>query len=182
MASYPDELEAGAFVPTTDIWDPTNILDMSPQSDEFKECLVALRNNINEIALVLIIKDSGYYAENEFVNGQSFLPDPSLTSASSQTPVYRQVFRMTVNFGALPNTAAKTSAHGLTVDSSFTFTRMYGCATDTTANAYIPIPYASPTAANNIELSADGTNVTITTGSNRSAFDTTYVVLEYLKQ
>jgi hypothetical protein len=44
------------------------------------------------------------------------------------------------------------------------------------------LPYASPTDADNIELSVDVTNVSITTGSDRTGFTTTYIVLEYIKQ
>ena len=89
---------------------------------------------------------------------------------------------MVVNFGQLPNTATTTVAHGIDFTTEYTLTRFYGAATDTTNRVYIPLPYASPTLANNIELSADATNVSITTGSDRTNFDTTYVILEYLKQ
>lgn len=180
--SYPDQLGPGAFVTTTNRWDVSKIFEFSPESDEFKQLIVELYQNINDIALVLNIKDSGYYVESEFVNGQIFFPNPSLSSTTAANPVHRQVFRKLINFGSLLNTAAKTAAHGLTIDSNFTFTRIYGCASDTAGSAYIPIPYASPTAANNIEISIDGTNVTITTGSDRTAFTTTYVILEYIKQ
>jgi hypothetical protein len=46
---------------------------------------------------------------------------------------------------------------------------------------YIPLPYASPTLVNNIQLSVDATNVTITTGIDYSAYTVTYVILEYIK-
>ena len=62
-----------------------------------------------------------------------------------------------------------------------TFTRVYATASDTTGFNYIPVPYASSTAANNIELNVNGTNVNIITGSNRSNFNICYVVLEYLQ-
>lgn len=93
----------------------------------------------------------------------------------------RNVYRKVVNFGALPNTAAATVAHDIAFNADFSLTRMYGAATDPAAFQYLPLPYASPTAANCIELSADATNVIITTGSDRTAFTRCTVVLEYTK-
>lgn len=170
----------GAFVPTTNIWDVSELYTIDLSSPQFRELLVRLYQNINAMALVLNIKDSGYYVQDEFINGQQFFPNPSLTSASSTTPVFRSVVRKVINFGALSNTAAKSVAHGLTINSSYTFTRIYGCSSDTSGSNYIPLPYASPTAANNIELKVDSTNVTVITGSDRTNFTTTYIILEYL--
>lgn len=171
----------GLFVPTTNVWDVEQLQSVNVNSPEFKELLVRLYQNINLIALAVNKKDSAYYDVQEFVNGQSFFPDPLLNSNSATTPSYRQVYRLVINFGVLPNTTAKAIAHNLTINPGYTFTRIYGAASDTTNKTYIPLPYASPTAANNIELSVDATNVTVTTGSNRSNYSTTYVVLEYMK-
>lgn len=168
--------DAGAFVTTTEMWDLGAIFEFSPDSDEFKNLIVELAQNINEIALVLNIKVSGYYPLLEFVNGKLFFPNPTAAN-----PVYRQAFHKLINFGALPNAGTKSVAHGLTVDANFTFTRIYGTATDP-STAGIPLPYSSTTLINNIELSVDATNVNITTGIDRTGFTTTYVILEYLKQ
>ena len=168
----------GSFVPTTQVWDVGEIYSTDVNSEDFKEILVRLYQNLNNQAFSINIKDSGYYVTEEFVNGQAFFPNPSLTEPYT----LRQAFRKVINFGALPNTGTTAVAHGITVTDGVTFTRIYGAATNTTAHAYLPLPYASPTAADNIELKVDGTNVTIITGSDRSSFNVTYVVLEYLKQ
>lgn len=119
-------------------------------------------------------KTSGLYLPQEIASFQQYF--------TSGNPMQnRDVYRKVVDFGALPNTAAKTVAHGITFDSNSTLTRLYAAATDPVNLLYIPIPYASPTLANNIELSLDSTNVIITTGNNRSAFTTCYVVIEWLK-
>jgi hypothetical protein len=170
----------GSYIPTTQVWDVSEIYETEVTSPQFKELIVRLYQNINSQSLSVNGKDAGVYDTSEFVNGQTFFPNPTLTSSSTTTATQRQVFRMVVNFGALPNTGTKTVAHGLTINSGFTFTRIYGTASDPNGN-YIPLPYASPTAVNNIELKVDGTNVTIITGSNRSNFTVTYIVLEYLK-
>lgn len=180
--SFPAQTNPGAFVPTTDNYDVQTIYNLNVNSREFKEFLVRLRQSINNIAMVLNIKDSGYYPLQEFVNGQVFFPDPTLSSSTPTAPVFRQVFRKIINFGGLPNTGTTSVAHGLTITSGFTFTRIYACASDITGSDYIPIPYASPTDASNIELRVDATDVIITTGSDRTAFTVCYVVLEFIKQ
>lgn len=172
----------GAFLPTTNVWDVTQVQSINIQPQELKELLVRLYQNLNLVAQSVNIRDAAYYNTIEFVNGQLFFPNPALSSSTSQYPAFRQVLRKVINFGALPNTATKSVAHGITCTSATTFTRIYGCASDTTGKNYIPLPYASPTLANNIELKVDGTNVSVITGSNRTNFNVTYVILEYLQQ
>lgn len=179
MPSYDPNLVAntGLFVPSTAVWDVQNILSTDVNSPEFKELLVRLYQNINVITLALNLKDSALYYLQEFNNGQTFF-NPTSTDPNFQ----RSVFRMVVNFGALPNTGTRSVAHNIAFTDDYQLTRMYAAATDPTDLLYIPIPYASPTSTNNIELNADDTNVNITTGSNRSNFTLCIVVLEYTKQ
>ena len=182
MSSFPNQLGPGLFVPTTNVWDVSEISDIDVQSTEFKELLVRLYQNLNTISLALNLKDTGYYSETEFVNGQAYFPDPALSSTTAANPVFRQVFRKVVNFGTLPNAGTTSVAHGISFDTTFTITRLYGAATDPVALDYIPLPYASPTDADNIELNADATNINVITGSNRTAFTVSYIIVEYLKQ
>ena len=171
----------GSYVPTTNIWDVSQIYSVDVTSPEFKELLVRLYQNINLIALTLNTKDSGLYTTDEFVNGQIFFPDPALTSLSSTTPIARNVFRTVVNFGALPNATSKNVAHNIQPNDGFTFTRIYGASSDTALMTYIPLPYADAAGVDNIQLDVDATDVIITTASDRTNYTTTYVVLEYLK-
>ena len=169
----------GSFVPSTQAWE----LD-SPDltSENMRGLLVRLYQQINLIALVLNTKDTGLYPLQEFVNGQQWFPNPAYNSTTPTTPTQRQDFRIVVPYySALPNAGSIPIPHNLAVNSGWTFTRIYGVANDVANKSYLPLPYASPTLANNIELSVNATDVIITTGSNRSAYTTTYVVLEYLK-
>jgi len=173
--------DQGLFIPTTNVWDPTEIYSTEVTSPEFKELMVRLYQNLNTMAIAINLKDTGYYDTQEFVNSQLFFSDPALRSTSSRTPEYRQVYRKVINFGALPNAGTTNVAHGINCDANTTFTRIYGASTDPTgAYSYLPLPYSSTTLVNNIELSVTGTNVSITTGINRAAYTVTYVVLEYL--
>jgi len=133
------------------------------------------------VIIALNLKDSGYYAEQEFINGQVF---PKLAEVANESPKQgRQVFRKLISFGALPN-GSKSIAHGISLlNASFTITRLYGAASDKVAKSYLPLPYSSPTALNqNISLSMDATNVTVTTGINRTSYTDTWIIVEYLKQ
>ena len=166
----PSDLQnnSGLYVESTDVFDIDLLNSMDVTEPAFKELLVRLYQNINRIRLSLNLKDSAYYVENEFLNGQVFFQD-------------QQAFRTLVNFGALPNAIAKSVPHGINTTNTFSFTRIYGCATDQVTMQYIPLPYASPTLVNNIQLDVDATNVTITTGIDYSAYTVTYVILEYIK-
>lgn len=173
----------GAFVPTTDVYDIYNIPPVDINSDEFKLFLVRLRQSINNIALLLNIKDTGYYLPAEFINGQLFFPNPdgTVTAPDKKATVYRQVYRIVVNFGALPNAATKSVAHNIgDINSQFTFTRIYGAASNTTGLNYIPIPTSQ--ALGEIYITVDATNVNITTAYDASAFNMCYVILEYIKE
>jgi hypothetical protein len=172
---------SGSFVPTSYVWDVARLYEVDINSDEFKELLVRLYQNLNIIALSLNTRDAGYYNTSEFVNGQVFFPNPLLNSSTPETPEFRQVFRKVINFGALPNTTTKSVPHGITITPTTTFTRIYGAASNPTSNVYLPLPFASPTLADNIELYVDLTNVVVITANNESLFTTTYIILEYLQ-
>lgn len=170
-SSYPNSTNPGLFIGTTQLWGRTN-----------EERLVNLHTNINNIALVLNLKDSGYYIEEEFVNGQLFFPKSISSTTGASQPEYRQVFRKVIDFGTLPNAGSTSVAHGINIDSNTTFTRIYGTANDTSGNSYLPLPYASTTLNQTISVDIDATYITITTGIDRTAYTTCYIVLEYLKQ
>lgn len=171
-------IQLGAFVPSTQLW---QIGEEDLKGDALKELIVRLYQQINLIAVVLNVKDTGLYPLEEFINGQQFFPNPAYDSTTGTNPAQRQVYRKVINFGALPNTGTTNVAHGLTITTGYTFTRIYGCTSDTAGSSYLPLPFASPTLVENIKLSVDATNVSITTGSDRTAYTVTYVILEYLK-
>lgn len=173
--------QIGSFIPTTNIWDPTEIYSTEVTSPAFKELLVRMYQNLNLMAISLNLKDTGFYVPQEFVTGQLFPPSSTSSSTTNSSPQYRQSFRKLISFGALPNTNTKTVAHGITIDANTIFTRIYGAASDKTSKYYLPLPYSSPTLVNNIELYVDDTNVTIITGADMSAYTDTYVIVEYLK-
>ncbi len=176
----PSSSNPGSFVPTTNIWDVNSISDLGGVSPDLKELLVRLYQNLNRMSIVLNGKDTGIYSQSEFTNGQVYFPQPANNSSTLPVAAQRQVQRVVVNFGALPLTSTKSVPHNINPNGAFTFTRIYGCATEPGTN-YIPLPYSSATLIDNIELSADTVNVNITTAADYSAYTVTYVILEYLK-
>jgi len=170
----------GNFLPETDTFD-RSIIDNLNVDKDLKESMIRLYQLANEICVTVNKKDTGLYIEEEFVNGQQWFQNKNLSSTTAQRPEYRQVFRKVIDFGALPNAGAKSVAHGITFDANTAFTRIYATATDTTGFTALPIPYSHATTANEIRLDVTSTNVVITTGANRTNYDTCYVILEYIR-
>lgn len=173
--------QVGAFIPTTNIWDPTELYSTEVTSPEFKELLVRLYQNLNVMSIAINNKTTGFYSTSEFVSGNQYFPLPGRTSLSSKPTGFRQSYTKMINFGALPNAGTTNVAHGITVTASTIFVRIYGVANNQAGTSYLPLPFSSPTLVDNIELSSDDTNVTITTGSDRTAYTVSYIVLEFLK-
>lgn len=177
--SIPSTSSFGSFVPTTFIWEIQQIQSANIDPN-LKDVLIRLYQNLNQVCIVLNTKDTGMYVEQEFINGQVYFPNPALNSTTALNPQMRQVFRKVINFGALPNAAAKSVAHNIQ-QPEWIMTRMYATASDLNSEFYIPIPFASTIAVNqNISLECDATDVIITTAVDYSAFDTCFVVLEYM--
>lgn len=151
---------------------PTSII--IPDVEEGKEHNNILTDYLKKIITALNDKEVAQYVEQEILTGQKFF-------TPNESGTFRDGFRTTVDFGILPNTTSTSIPHGITVDANTVFTRISAVATDPVNFSYLPIPYASPTDANNIEISVDSTSITIITGSDRSAYTVCYVILEYVK-
>ena len=159
------------FLPTNSLtsYVPSDIIlpeDPEELRQELNDVLKKIINALND-------KDIAHYNSIESVNGQKWLD-------TTDPQVFKNAFRKVIDFGALPNAATKTVAHGITWNPNTVFTRIYGTATRP-STVSIPIPYSSSVLAQNILLSVSTANVTITTAANFSVYSTCYVVLEYLQ-
>jgi hypothetical protein len=175
-----ENLRDNAFLPTTQIYDVEDLRDMDVNSPEFKELLVRLYMYTSNSASAINSREVGLYYPIEVLTGGTFFPDSGLTGERAVEG--RSIFRQVIDFGALPNAGAKTVAHNIAGAASMKLVRMYGGATDPATPSFLPLPFASTTLNQNIQLEAGTTNVTITTGINRTAYTDTFVVMEYLKQ
>ena len=156
-----------SFVPTTFIF---------PENED--DVRLVLTDYLKKIVAAVNAKDIGQYNTQELVTGQQFF-------TAGNNNAFRQTYRKVIDFGALPNAAVKSVAHGITTLGTTVFTRIYATATDpaaTSINQAIPIPYINVNApADSVELYVDATNVNIeTTTANYTAFTTCYVILEYI--
>jgi hypothetical protein len=173
---------SGTFIPTTQVWDVSELRDIDVTKPAFKELLVRMYQNLNSMALSINNKESSFYDTSETVKGQSFFANKANDSSTSSAPEGRQVFNKVINFGALPNAAIKNYAHGIDIKRGFTFTRIYGCATQqentnpAVAFNAISIPYSTI-----VLLDISATDVVITTTADYSSYANTYIVLEYVK-
>ena len=188
MASFQEGFGSGQFLPTTEIIETSQLREGKISDDQMREILIRIVQAFNDSNTAVNNKDIGFYLTQEIISGQNYFSNPSFDSSTPQQPEPRQVFRKVINFGALPDNSVvpnqKSVAHGITVDDSTTFTRIYATASDTTNHKYISIPYqnVSSDLNGNLEIYVDDTFVYITgDGIDWSVFDTCYVVLEYLK-
>lgn len=171
----------GLFLPTTQLIDVKSVSNNEALDEDLKQVIIRIIQAFNDYAAAINVKDTGIYDLVEFVNGQIFFPNPALNSTTPQPPTFRQVFRIVINFGTLPNNMTKPVAHGLTIDANTSFTAIYATATKPTApQLAFPIPNTSIT-GNITYIYVDNTNVNIATNYDATDFTICYVVLEYIK-
>lgn len=174
MAYIPDQqINTGSYIPTTSVWDVSQLYEVEVNSPEFKELLVRLYQNINNIALVLNTKSTGYYINEEFVSGKLFF-----NPVSNDPLQLRPGFLKTINTGALAAGATAIN-HDIAVTNTFKWMFISGAATDTVTVVGYPLPFAG-SAGNNIEVSVTATQVLINNNSGVT-FTDSQVTLEYCK-
>ncbi len=174
MAYIPDQqINTGSYVPTTNVWDVSRLYEVEVNSPEFKELLVRLYQNVNNIAIALNTKSTGYYINEEFVSGKLFF-----NPASNDPLLLRPGFIKTINTGAL-GAGITTTNHDIAVTNTFKWMFISGAATDTGTLVGYPLPFAGA-AGNNIEVSVTATQVLINNNSGVT-FTDSQVTLEYCK-
>ena len=91
----------------------------------------------------------------------------------------KSIYRKVINFGALPNTNAKSTAHSISNLGNIISVKGWTKRSDGTT---FPIPYVSGNnVIEDIAVYTNNTNVVIYCGTNRTEFSTTYITLEYTK-
>jgi len=153
--------------------DNASLQNQLPLSVDLSEDPKELRYDINDlyqsIATAVNNKIGGLYVPQEKINSQQYFNTNNVQS-------FRNVYRMVVDFGALPNNTSKSVAHtieGWNID--YRLTNLYGAATDPAALEGLALPN------DGILLSINQTNVIVTTTSDRTAFTASTVVIEYTK-
>ena len=88
-------------------------------------------------------------------------------------PIYRKV----IAFGSMPNNSLKTIAHG--ISNLGETIRLYGMAFKTDTKRSLTIPDPEPSAE--ITCNVTNTDIYITTHNDRSAFNDSFICIEYTK-
>lgn len=171
-------------LPTTLSLDVTDLGGKSLDSPEFKQLIVKLYQQLNNMSVNTNYKDTGIYETVERFNDQLWFADPTLIESINTPAQQRPVVRKTINFGTLPNAGAKSVAHGIGMTATYSSTRIFATATDPVAPfSFIPIPFVDVsgfTTAGNTELRVDDTNITIVTTGNATNYTKCYVIFEYI--
>ncbi len=133
---------------------------------ELTKWAVDVGNSVND-------REIGYYDLSSTVTGQKWYStrsNPNIQNPSNKRQTLRQVYTFT--------DASLTFSHG--ISGAVFFTRIYGAATNGTI--FFPLPYVSPTAANQIGLSVSSTQVIVTKGGGAPAITQGVIILEWLIQ
>lgn len=123
-------------------------------------------------------------AANNFVavyGGTPLNLDYSLTEQNTGTKWIdgRAIYKKTISCGTLPDSSAKSIAHGI---SNLDWIVDFGGTAKATNGLAVPLPFCKTSnMAGQMELTLDDTNITITTGSDRAEFTESYITLYYTK-
>jgi len=147
--------------------------DQLPLSIDYPEDEKDFRNklyNVNQrTAQAVNTKVGGLYTPQERGTGAQYA---DLTNPQKN----KNVYRITVDFGAMPNTGTKSVPHGIQGwNSNYRLVQSYGGATSPSTTDWVPLTN------DGIKLNGNDTNVTITTTSDYSSYTETSIVIEYLK-
>ena len=92
----------------------------------------------------------------------------------------KPVYQKTIEFGALPNNTTKEVAHG--ISNLARIVSLTGAATNTTTRTSIPIPFVHrSTISTQVQIAITDTQIQIVTATNQSAYNETYITLQYTK-
>ena len=176
----------GYFLPTTHALDVSELYQTDVNSQKFKEFLANIINQLNNMAIQINSKGTGFYGTQEIATGETFFPNSNRSSATDSFATNRPVFRKLVCVGPLPKaaTSPKLVPHGIAVNANFCAVKVSGCATDPVGLVAIPLPYVSgesPTKSVGIKATATDIVITVSPASDFTAYTHAFVILEYVK-
>ncbi len=146
--------------------------------ENYNELLIRLTLYLNDISYRVNSREISTYFLSEIVTGQSWFKFINPANIPKNTVTPRSGFRRVY---MIPNIVmgANSIPHDLGDTSTFTMTEMRGTMNMPFIPFFCPIPQSSP--PDDIAISTDATDVTVTTFSGAYNGGTAIVVLEYLK-
>ena len=107
----------------------------------------------------------GNYSTSEVATGYTYIDG-------------KTIYRKTINFGALPNNTTKSVAHGITLQNVMDIQGI----TTNGSGLFLKFPHGSTSSmGNQITITINGANIDVVTGTDRTAFITTYITIFYTK-
>ncbi len=148
-------------------------LDFPSKQDELNLFVQML---FKRFANAINSKESGLYVP---VENAAFISYFTPTDTQRLRNVYRKTFDMVkLNGGVIAPGSMLTFPHGITT--IVTPTRIYGTATNTTPG-YLPLPYVSLVATENIQIFLNNTVVGIFVGATQLPLTQAYITFEWTK-
>lgn len=136
--------------------------------DDYKSFRLQFSQIYQRLTASLNSKEGGLYVPDEKITNQQYFDE-------NDPQNNKNVYRMVIDFGALPNASSKSVNHGIAWNDNYRLTRAYGGSTDKNINKSLAIPN------DGICIEINSTSVTIITTSDRSNFTETTIVIEYTK-
>lgn len=146
--------------------------------DKWEDARPFLVEALKRISYAVNVREIGSFVEEEVLTGIQFIPGVNATPEEVPNE-FRDVLRIVIDCGALPNATTLTIPHGINYDANFSLVNLYLSATDPIGLTSFSVQYWS-IAGGDITVSLDATNVIITTGSDYSAYTTSYAIIEYM--
>ena len=87
------------------------------------------------------------------------------------------IYKKTISCGALPNATSKNVSHNISGIGNII--KFEGWATD--GSGWVPLPLVATSDTYNVQVSAGSTQITLTTGQNRSNYSSSYITIYYTK-
>jgi hypothetical protein len=163
------------LLPTTSLFDLTSLRDIDVKSEEFKEFIVRLYQEVNKHAIFINQKDHGIYSIEQYGSCKQYFPAVSPGN-------FRGIARTALPFtfvGFSPGTV--TVPHNIVFNADTRVTLLQSEANNPAGQLSLPIPYVDVTGAGagNIQISMDNTNVYIVTAIDYTAYTDNFIVIEY---
>lgn len=168
--------QVGSYIPSSQIWDVSQIYATEGLSPQVQELLVRMYQNLNMMAINVNLKTTGYYDTTDFVDGSLWFPNPLYNSTTTTFPAYRQELRKIIYINSLPP-GITTVNHGIMATSALSFTDLRGTANDTVGFNYYS--FCGSGAGVDISITANATQV-ILVNNTAITFNVVYVRLEWL--
>ena len=189
-------------LPTTQIWDPSEIEKMDVNTPEFKRFLLSMHQNMNSMAMAVNEKASGTMSSQDTVVGQVDLGGVNASTTFPSGKTVFDLYRKVINYGPIENEAGGSKTFSVphnipqslngnlaVVSLSCVANRLYGASGGRVVSTPIPFVDAANAAVfsdlRNATVWLDGPNINLRLNGTGNAlweigFNHVFVTIEYI--